>query len=196
MANGFQLVNISSTRKCKDLSQYPIKTTASFGGVVRNTLILCGGITSNVDEHGDSVLTSDCYVHDPLIDSWKFLARLKTVKYYPGIVVLDDRIWITGGMLSPDVVQDSTEYLFSSGRVESGPTLPYISWGHCMVRLMDGRVMILGGGNDDGSHSNAQRVIVYDSEKKKFTFDYPRLRRVEFFARAPCFKALHVIIDL
>ena len=40
----------------------------------------------------------------------------------------------------------STEFIYKSGSVIQGPNLPLPRHGHCMVKLHDGKIMILGAG--------------------------------------------------
>ena len=60
---------------------------------------------------------------------------------------------------------DSTEYVFPNGTVSSGPNLPTNRHGHCLVKLNDGKIMIIGGSGRAGYKS----VIIFDPVMKSFT---------------------------
>ena len=70
-------------------------------------------------------------------------------------------LWLTGGY--NDARLRSTNYVYLNGNVKEGPDLPNARSGHCMVRLDDGRVMIVGG---SGATSD---VKIYDANTKIFT---------------------------
>ena len=60
----------------------------------------------------------------------------------------------------------NTEIINSNGGVTAGISLPYAVYGHCVVTLNDGRVMILGG--NDGS-SSLRKVLIFNSTSGTFS---------------------------
>ena len=50
---------------------------------------------------------------------------------------------MTGGVGGDNL--SSTEMVYGNGSVVRGPPLPSKRYGHCMVDLLDGRIMIIGG---------------------------------------------------
>ena len=68
---------------------------------------------------------------------------------------------ITGGYTS----KESTEFISMDGTVEAGPNLPSPGrWGHSMVTLHDGRVIILG----DGTSAMWKKVWIYNKNTDTF----------------------------
>ena len=88
-------------------------------------------------------------------------------------VVMDNKLWITGGNGDGDAYE-STEFVLSNGKVEQGPDLPYKMFAHCMVKLMDGKVMLIGGYTKEKGWQKWQlpreddRVLIYDPQKNTF----------------------------
>ena len=71
---------------------------------------------------------------------------------------------ITGGYNGGNLA--SSELISADGTVETGPDLPVGRYGHWMVTLHDGRVMIIGAGDPS---SLRQNVLIYDSSTNTFT---------------------------
>lgn len=165
------------------------------GGVIQGTPILCGGViidtnTGKFDDisFNDMKPVSDCYAHDQSLSRWKFLARLNTPVMHHSCVIIDTRLWITGGQGQNNDKKGirTTVYLDIHGRISQGPFLPYKMYGHCMVVLEDGKVMILGGFNNDYG------VIIYDAEKNTFTRRHSKLQKRRLFSACSLFhSAIH-----
>ena len=73
-------------------------------------------------------------------------------------------LMITGGYNGGNLA--SSELISADGTVETGPDLPVGRYGHWMVTLHDGRVMIIGAGDPS---SLRQNVLIYDSSTNTFT---------------------------
>ena len=70
-------------KKCNNLARYPLKVWYAAGGVVDKMPIICGGDTE------------ECYILKE--NSWSHLADLSVKRvYHSGIVLNEDRLWITG----------------------------------------------------------------------------------------------------
>ena len=52
---------------------------------------------------------------------------------------------MTGGAPYAGKSLSSTEIVYGDGSVVRGPPLPSARFGHCMVDLLDGRIMLIGG---------------------------------------------------
>ena len=88
----------------------------------------------------------------------------------------------------PDL--DTSEILHSDGTVSPGKTLPTPVYGHCMVTINDGRIMILGG--SDGSIIDGKKnVWIYDHEDETFT-PGPKMAKDHYWHSCTLFKsAMH-----
>ena len=63
----------------------------------------------------------------------------------------------------------SSIYVYANGSVTSGPELPYgMPYGHAMVRLHDGSIMLIGGyGN---SNLNEKKSVIFNPLTGNFSF--------------------------
>ena len=107
--------------------------------------------------------------------------QLQVARSSHASVILDNKLWVTGGE-GKDARYKSTEFVFSNGAVEYGPDLPYGMRGHCMVKLMDGRILLIGGNTDNTEEwwRVDDRVLIYDPPKKTFK-QWSKLNKGRFF---------------
>ena len=148
-----QVVDISSSRSCSSsLQPYPMKMHAAIGGVLNGSPLICGGMASGQQ--------SSCYKHEKSSNTWKLHANMSSKRYYHSSTLIKDDLWFTGGY--DNGYLESTEYIFSNGSVSSGPNMPAARYGHCMVTLDDGKVMILGG------YPTSKIVLIFDPEDNTF----------------------------
>ena len=85
-------------------------------------------------------------------------------RYGHASTVLKDALFITGGRDSGNNVLASTEFVYSNGTVEVGIDMPLARYGHCMVTLHDGKVMILGA-----EKSIRRNTLIYDPANNSYT---------------------------
>ena len=86
-------------------------------------------------------------------DRWNKIALLKTARAYASSVVLPDGgIWILGGLGSNSVLK-TTEILKQSSdgswKMSKGPDMPRALFGHCVTKLVNGKILLTGGFDDD-----------------------------------------------
>ena len=171
-----QLVDLNSTMKCNTTfpTQYPVRVRQTAGGLLEDTPIICGGYNPDTKRR-----VRECYALNYTTNSWEFLANMTVARQDHATVLVGDSLWMTGGEISTKVKSlsslSSTEYIYRNGTVIRGPYLPSgIVWsGHCLVNLLDGRVMFLG------IVPNRRGVLFYHTNTKKFSEGpsllYPRL---------------------
>jgi len=153
-------------RKCKSFPSFPMALYAATGGIVKGAPIVCGG-----ELYPSS---NQCFIHDLSRNEWRFLSNMTDNRSGASSVVLDGALWITGG--GPDRRRMTTEFIYPSGKVVQGPDLPIKldlpprRPGHCMVKLHDGKIMILGLEYDDG-----KQVLIYDPKSNSFSKGPPLL---------------------
>jgi len=136
-------------RKCKSFPSFPMPLFAATGGIVKGAPIVCGGVLVPKEE-----FSNQCFIHDFSRNEWRFLSNMagRRGRAFTSSVVPDDALWITGQ-------RKTTEFIYPSGKVVQGPNLPSEVSGHCMVKLHDGKIMILGG---DKYHDDDTQVLIYD----------------------------------
>ena len=166
-----QVFDLLSDKKCAPLAQYPSNVTGSAAGVIGDKVLICGGRPQTIlarpfleypgGKNNRRVLTyaaSECFIHDPSTNSWSQHANLNAARYYHASINVKDGVWFTGGLgwrgttgwkfgLSTNLFEPltSTEIVYSNGSVVRGPDMPYYKYRHCMVDLLDGRIMFIGG---------------------------------------------------
>ena len=159
-----QVVDMKSTNSCPNLNSYPLKMSAATGGLVNGSPVICGGYGRANGESSDNSQSS-CYSFDTLSQAWTLLAEMNTKRYYPSSVVTNKGLWVTGGMNNGGHYLASTEYIYINGSVINGPNLPSARYGHCMVTLPDGNILIMGG----YPSSNYRSTSIFNPEDKSFS---------------------------
>ena len=81
------------------------------------------------------------------------------------VLANDSLLWVTGGYSSIlDGPLDSTEWVdISKNTVEKGPNLPQRLQWHCVVKLNEYQVMVIGGMNGDELATNEVYLFNYHS---------------------------------
>ena len=153
--NYVQVIDPKSTASCSSLPSYPLSTTGSVGGILNNAPLICGGYAPDTD-----TVHSECYIHDKSSNSWRLHANLKTKRCSSSIVPMNGGLWLTGGLNGQ--IFSSTEFVYPNGTVLYGPYLPAPRYGHCVVTLHNGLIMIIGGYPDHKS------VITFDPVNNSF----------------------------
>ena len=134
---------------CKNWPDFPIGTTGATGGLIGNTVMICGGLY--VDE---------CYSINPYQK-----VKMSVWRYYAASVVIDDKtLWVTGGW--NDGYLASTEYVTTAGTIP-GPWMPKVFYKHIMVGINSTVFMVIGNLADDG-------IFYYDHIEGKW-IDGPSL---------------------
>ena len=147
-----QVADLMSTRKCTRLPDYPLPVYNAAGSSVKGFPVICGG-----QRYKKRVSVRACFIHERTPYSrWRLLAELKHPRSRHASVELHGRLWVTGGKNEKDGRLFSTEFISRNGKVKPGPDLPHEMDDHCMVKLRDGRVMILGG------HPDRRSVMIFN----------------------------------
>ena len=123
---------------CRSLPHYPLQAQYASGGILNGQPLICGGIVGL----GDA--SNECYVYNATSLTWALFANMTHKRYGASGVTLDDKRFLIMGGSGQTNDNSTSEYIFSDGSVEVGPITPYIGldW-HCLVRLDDGKVIII-----------------------------------------------------
>ena len=97
-------------------------------------------------------------------NTWQLLGNLVTGRRHHCAAIFRGALWVTGGYNGNKL--DSTEIMALDGTVTSGPSLPEIRYGHCMVVLNNDEFMILGS---DSSSSLYRNTMTYNANSGTFT---------------------------
>ena len=122
---------------CRSLPDYPSQAQYASGGILNGQPLICGGIVG-LEESNSA--TDECYVYNASSLTWVLFANMNHKRYgASGITLHDNRFLIMGGSNA----NSTSEYILSNGSVEAGPNTPYALDWHCLVRLDDGKVIII-----------------------------------------------------
>ena len=128
-----QVVNPNQVNVSCTLPPLPKGLYTGTGGVVDDTIIICGGYvtTDNAPNEG---WTDTCQIFDNESYSWK-LTEMTSTRTGAASAPLNGALWVTGGRpgQAPGNSVDTTEFVYPNGMVTPGPKLPMPKKNHCMV---------------------------------------------------------------
>ena len=115
------------------------------GGLLNGVPVTCGG------QYYDGYESYNCFRFDR--NGSSLLTKMTRAFHYAASTVLDrDTLWMTGGYTTVSFLRDTTEFVKLDGTSVPGPRLPFETFGHCMVKVNESLVVMIGGwNNDDGS---------------------------------------------
>ena len=126
---------------CRSLSDYPLQAQYASGGILNRQPLICGGIIGSENSKDP---TSKCFIYNNSSLRWTLFANMTHKRYGASGITLDDkRFLIMGGSGQTDS-NITSEYIMPDGSVIAGPNIPDmgLEW-HCIVRLEDGKVIII-----------------------------------------------------
>jgi N-acetylneuraminic acid mutarotase len=137
---------------CNNWPDYPISVWQALGGLIGNTVLICGG-SSYVDE---------CY---SLTSEKATLVTHMSVgrRYAASIVINDKTLWVTGGNNGGS--HASTEYVTLTGTM-LGPDLPMTLYTHAMVAINRTCSMVIGGRDENYYYSAS--TFFYDRNEEEW----------------------------
>ena len=172
------MVDLSnSENQCTHEDNNPAPVYASTGGLIANQFpLICGG-RNTIDVPRQVLLksatnrkklqataTDACFVSG---QDNQIVVKMSEARAGAASVVINNKLWITGGNNGSDSIISTTEYIVlgasgTNGISLPGPDLPVGLTGHSMVLLNETACMIIAG--DDGSNGNIGQTYIYDSE--------------------------------
>ena len=157
-----QVVDVSTSTSCSNLPNYPFSMESAAGGVIDNSPTICGGYRSS----GSPSDTESCYTFSKDSNSWKLHCNMSFRRFYHAATVMKDALFISGGHDDSIGTLASTEFIHANGTVTSGTDLPVARYGHCVVTLHNGKVMIIGAASPSSLRKN---VLVFDQANNSYT---------------------------
>ena len=146
-------MTVKGGQKCNNWPDYPIGVFGATGGVVGNTVIICGGRDTNY-------VSDECY--SLTSDKATLVTHMSVQRAYAASIVLNDKtLWVTGGGndgVNP-VRLESTEYVKETGTM-FGPDLPMDLYAHAMVAINSTFSVVIGG--ETASGSSTASTFFYD----------------------------------
>ena len=131
-------LTVKGGNKCNNWPDYPIRISGATGGLIGDTVIICGGFDENV-----YLLVDKCY---------SFTSKKATLvthmsvgrMYAASIIINDHTLWVTGGYTESEDSTASTEFVTVTGTM-LGPDLPIALQKHAMVAINSTFSMVIGG---------------------------------------------------
>merc|ERR1712156_582368 len=165
-------VTAGEDKTCKSLDQAPNNRWASIGGVLNGRPLICGGF-NGTDSFKDCfyVERNRTYENTSMTEIRSFAASVNLKDQSS-----NDYLWITGGYYQIDV--NTTEFLYSNNTSVPGPTLDFIIAHHCMAKVDDDTIYMVGG-KQDGEISN--NVWVADPTNNFAVKKGPSLKDARYF---------------
>ena len=148
--------------KCNIWEPFQIGVRGATGGVIGDTVIICGGYdgSNNVDE---------CYRLSSEKNPQLITHMLVERQYAASIVLNDNILWVTGGWSGAYLA--STEYVTSTGTI-LGPNLPQPLTNHAMIAINKTCSMVIGGISTDYSASTSFNGEQAEDQDRTFFYDH------------------------
>ena len=140
---------------CNNWPDFPVTVEGATGGVIGDTVIICGG-------WGGFAFLDECY---SLTSEKATLFTHMSVgrECAAGIVINDNTLWVTGGWYNGYLA--STEYVTVTGTM-LGPDLPIALSYHAMVAINRTCSMVIGGYSMPNGYSPS--TFFYDHNEEKW----------------------------
>ena len=162
-SNGFQTTSkivdltVKGGNKCNNWPDFPIDVLGATGGVIGDTVIICGGM-----DYSYSSL-KECY--SLTSEKATLVTHMSVGRYFAASIVLNDNtLWVTGGSYIGGYLA-YTEYVKMTGTM-SGPDLPMALCNHAMVAINNTCSMVIGGVSSEGYPAS---TFYYDHNEGKWT---------------------------
>ena len=130
---------IKSDSSCKNWAEFPKDVRSATGGVIKETVVICGGADMNIGESFD-----ECYSLNGKVAT--LITHMTAKRQYAASLVINGAsLWITGGW-SSDTYSTfaSSEYITLEGSIP-GPEMPIPLDLHALVAINKTVAMLIGG---------------------------------------------------
>ena len=155
--DGFQTTSeivdltITGGNMCENWQNFPLSIVGATGGIIGNTIMICGG--GNSDE---------CY--SLTSQEATLVTHMSVERRYASSIVLDETtLWVTGGNGYAGFLS-STENVTMAGTTP-GPDMPMALLNHAMAAINRTMSMVIGGGDGEYfTYSYASTFYFHHSE--------------------------------
>ena len=166
-SDGFQTsseivdLTVKGSNMCFDWLNFPISVDGATGGLIGETVIICGGGYHNGYNY---TIIDECY--SLTSEKATLFTHMSVERRSAASIVMDDNIlWVTGGY-SGAFHLASTEYVTVTGTM-LGPNLPQALTNHAMVAINKTCSMVIGGISVDYSTST-----YFNEQNRTFYYDH------------------------
>jgi hypothetical protein len=155
-------LTVKGNNKCNNWPHFPIDVYGATGGLIGDTVIICGG-------YDDSGYIDECY--SLTSEKATLVTHMSVGRGFPASIVLNDNtLWVTGGGYGGEYFA-STEYVKTSGALP-GPDLPIALRDHAMVAINRTCSLVIGGlssGGELSSGGTSASTFFYDHNEGEWT---------------------------
>lgn len=145
------MTQVSTKKNCGRVSDYPFIITNSFGALVANKAVICGG-------NAGAVVTSVCYAYDPNNNAWDYAGAMAQERTRAAAATMSgDKMLVAGGKSGENLLK--TTEIFDGSNFAAGPDIPVSVTEHCLVRLA-GEKFFLAGGRTSASEASTKAWIL------------------------------------
>ena len=150
---------------CQNLANFPINVSFAFGGLLEDKVpLVCGGYT---DQFKSEFGQSKCFT----VESKEVRATLTQPRFYrAGVVISKLMLWGTGGTMT----EYSTDLVSLNQNAKVGPELPIKFLEHCVTKINDTHVILIGG---IGNAENQAQTLLVDISRNFSMSKGPSLNR-------------------
>ena len=147
---------------CNNWPDFPIGVHGATGGLIENTVMICGG-----DDNGFGLnYVDECY--SLTSEKATLVTHMSVGRQYAASIVLNDKtLWVTGGYNYPLGDLSSTDYVTMTGTMP-GPDLPTALSKHAMIAINSTCSIVIGG----HSTSNCWITVTYCYSESTFYYDH------------------------
>ena len=138
---------------CNNWPDFPRDLMGATGGLIGNTIIICGGYSDGYEGQCYSLTSEKAMKVQPMSIERMFASS---------IVLNDNKLWVTGGYDSG--ILASTDYVTVTGSIH-GPDLPMSLYRHAIVAINSTFSMVIAGFSNDFSAS----TFYYDHNEGEWT---------------------------
>ena len=169
-------LTVKGRNKCNNWPDFPIGVQGATGGLIGDTVIICGGY--------GGAFVDECY---SLTSEKVTLVTHTSVGRYgvASIVINDNTLWVTGGKggWNNGAFLASTDYVTVTGTMP-GPDLPMALERHAMVAINRTCSIVIGGYNDIMIHNNTFASTFYYDHSEGEWINGPSLMQARSYHAA------------
>ena len=172
------------------LASFPGNKIGTFGGLVEDLIIVCGGMKELDNRRGYELwntVSNECYILNASANAWQLFHVLNTPRTSATSISVNDKLWITGG--DPPGYENAPGPMFLPNTefvdpkhpnvFMEGPDIPYTYIAHhCLVLLNSNEVMLVGG-HVDGHWNLPVETFIYDFSLQEW-LDGPKIATGRF----------------
>ena len=140
-----EVISLTTEDNSCKISDYQNKLVRSTAVFIEDMVVICGGLTLNE-------YLSKCYKLSKGQTTFSEYATGLEPKAKASSIVIEDEIWITGG-IRLGIGSNSSEFITNNSK-RKGKDLPERLFNHVIVKLNEDTSMLIGGVGEKGQTSN------------------------------------------